>query len=436
MRDTLAAELGTEPSPEVQRLYEEIRTGQADEPELTASLWERVGELRIVAGDTAGAVKAYSLAIDAAGPSVRLYRQTAQAWLMQHDAERAEEHLEAAERLGPDLADWARLACLRANQAWERGEIDAAQAHGEEAQRRALQLGDAAEIAAAHEALAIVSHMRGDWRVGLQHEIERQAASPAPLARVFEIHHCIGQYHLYGDGLSDGVEGYARRTLDLAEQAEAVRAQAFAWCLLGESLLLQGRFEESAGCLERSCDLHGSLGSRSGALPWQRLAELAVCSGSPDEAEAPLRRASAIATVSPMAQHMWGRIHATAAFAQLEQGDPEKAARSVRAAAAAAVRYGDCPSCNALLNPLAAEALTALDDAASATAYAQAADGVANMFESSAWRAMAESATASLASAQGDATHAREHFESAAGLYERAHQPYWIDRSRAQAAAL
>jgi DNA-binding SARP family transcriptional activator len=436
LRDTLAAELGSEPSPEAQRLYEEIRAGQAAEPELTSELWERVGELRVVAGDTAGAVKAYSLAIDAAGPSVRLHRQTAQAWLMQHDADRAEAHLEAAERLQPDLAERGRLACLRANQAWERGEIDRAQAHAEEAQRFALQLGDPTDMAAAREALAIVSHMRGDWGTGLQHEIERHAASPAPLARVFDIHHCIGQYHLYGDGLSDGVERYARRTLELAERAEAVRAQAFAWCLLGESLLLQGRFEEAAGCLERSCDLHGSLGSRSGALPWQRLAELAVCSGSPDEAAGPLRRASAIATVSPMARHMWGRIYATAAFAQLEQREPEKAARSVRAAAAAAVRYGDCPSCSALLNPLAAEALTALDDAASASAYAHAAGGVASMFESSAWRAMAESATASVASANGDVAHAREHFESAAGLYERAHQPYWIERSRAQAAAI
>jgi hypothetical protein len=58
------------------------------------------------------------------------------------------------------------------------------------------------------------------------------------------------------------------------------------------------------------------------------------------------------------------------------------------------------------------------------------------MFESSAWQAMAESAIASAASANGDAAHAREHFESAAGLYERAHQPYWVGRSRAQAAAI
>lgn len=199
--------------------------------------------------------------------------------------------------------------------------------------------------------------------------------------------------------------------------------------------MLQARWEEAAGCLERSCELHSSLGTRSGALPWQRLAELAVCRGTPEEADGFLRRASAIATVSPMARHMWGRIYATAAFAHIEQGEPEAAARSVRAAGAAAARYGDCPSCSALLNPIATEALTMLDDSEGARPYADAASGVAGMFGSSVWRAMAESAGASIATADGDSARARQRFEEAAGLYERAGQPYWLDRSRAQAAA-
>jgi ATP/maltotriose-dependent transcriptional regulator MalT len=198
---------------------------------------------------------------------------------------------------------------------------------------------------------------------------------------------------------------------------------------------LHARWDEAAGCLERSCDLHASLVTKSGALPWQRLAELAVCRGAPEEAEGMLRRASAIATVSPMARHLWGRIYATAALGQIEQGDPEAAARSVRAADAAAARYGDCPSCSALLNPIAAEALTRLEDRDSARPYAQAATGVASMFDSSAWRAMAESAAASVAAAEGDSDRARERFEAAARLYQQAGQPYWLRRSRAQAEA-
>jgi DNA-binding SARP family transcriptional activator len=440
LRALLDVELGVEPSPEAQQLYEEVRAGQTSEPELSAELWERVGELRMVAGDAAGAVKAFALALGAAGsPAVagRLHREAAQALLAQHDAESAEPHLQAAERLSDDPAERARVVCLRANQAWERGDIDRAQALADWARELAEKDGDADDLAAAREALAIVSHFRGDWRRGLELELERiHGDGGVPPGRVFDIHHCIGQYHLYGDGLSDGVEDYARRMLALAEQSEAVRAQAFAWCLLGESLLLQARWEEAAGCLERSCDLHASLGTRSGALPWQRLGELAVCSGAPAEADAYLRRASAIATVSPMARHMWGRIYATAAFAQVELGDPEAAARSVRAAGAAAARYGDCPSCSALLNPIAAEALTLLDDGDAARPYSDAAAAVAGMFDSSAWRAMAEAAAASVVAGDGDAAEARGRFEAAAALYERAGEPYWAERSRVHAGAV
>jgi tetratricopeptide (TPR) repeat protein len=253
---------------------------------------------------------------------------------------------------------------------------------------------------------------------------------------VYEIHHCIGQYHLYGDELSEDVEQYARRILALAVEAEAVRAQAFAWCLLGESLLLQGRWDEAAGCLQRSCDLHGSLGTSAAALPWVRLAELAVCRGAPAEADGLLRQASAIATVSPMAVHLWGRIHATAAFARMEEGDAQAAVRSVRAAGAAAARYGECQTCSTLLNPIAAEAFAALGDRDGARAHAEAAARVADMFESSSWRAMAASAAASLAAVEGEQPLARERFETAAGLYERAGHSYWAGRSRAQAAAI
>jgi len=440
LRDVLHGEVGSEPGPEAERLYEEVRARQVAEPELSAELWERVGELRIGAGDASGALKAFALALDCADSPValaRLHRRTAGAWLIQHDAERAEEHLRTAETMTEDPAERARLACLRANQAWERRDFDRAQQLALQARNLASAYGEPDDLAAADEALAIVSHFRGDWRHGLEVEIGRstgRGADGAGLARVFDIHHCIGQYHLYGDGLGDDVEPYARRVLALAEQVEAVRAQAFAWCLLGESLLLHERWDEAAGCLQRSCDLHESLGTSSGALPWQRLAELSVCRGAPGGGDAPLRRASAIATVSPMAMHMWGRIHATAAFARIEQGDPEAAAGSVRAAAAAAARYGDCPSCSALLNPIAAEAFAALGDRDGARAHAEAAKRVASFFDSSAWRAMSESATASVAAVEGEPAAAREHFAAAASLYERAGHSYWAERSRAQAA--
>lgn len=431
----LDGELGTEPSAETQRLYEEMRARQSLTPELTTDLWERVGDLRVLSGDAPGAAKAFALALDTGGApasAARLERKCAEAWLMQHRPELAEPHMAAAD-LAADPAEQCRMLRVRANHAWETGDIAAAQRYAERALDLARGLGTGDDLGAAYETMAVVSHFRGAWREGLQAELERLAAddtSPALLARVFDIHHCIGQYHLYGDGLADSVEDYARRILDRAEDVGAARAQAFAWCLLGESLLLQARWDEAAGCLERSCDLHASWGSRSGALPWQRRAEIAVCRGAHDEADRCLRRASGIATVSAMASHLWGRIHATAAFGAVERGDAEGAVRSVRAAAAAAARYGDCPSCSALLNPIAAEGFALFADGRAARTYAASAAKVADTFNSSAWRAMAESAAGSAALAEQNDEAAREHFRSACDLYERAGQPYWAQRSR------
>ena len=434
LRRILDEELGTEPDPATQRLYEEIRAHQETAPELSAELWERVGDLRIVSGDHAGAAKAYELAlgVSANGAAGRIERKCAEAWLMQHRPDMALSHLESAEKLTDDPAERGRLLRAQANYGWETGDIESAQRYADLASEAARTAGTADDVAAAEESRAIVAHFKGQWREGLASELDRlavDASNATQLGRVFDIHHCIGQYHLYGDGLSDSVEDYARRLLDRALDAGAVRAQAFAWCLLGESLLLQARWDESDSCLERSCALHASFGSRSGALPWQRRAEVAVCRGQFADVEAHLREASAIATVSPMALHMWGRIYATHAFSALQQHDVESAVRAVHDAAAAAARYGDCPSCSALLNPLAAEGFAAKTDSATAATYAHAAKQVASMFASAAWRAMADAAQGSADLARGDVIAAQSSFEAAAEGFSRAGQPYWAQRS-------
>ncbi|GAC1473767.1 MAG: hypothetical protein PVSMB7_28100 [Chloroflexota bacterium] len=351
---------------------------------------------------------------------------------MQHRADAAAPHLAAADTLVTEQDERGRILRARANLAWETGEIVAARTYAERARDLARDFGTADDLCAAHEALVVVSHFSGDWREGTALELERVTLNdlgPEQLARVFDIHHCVGQFHLYEDGLAGSVEAYARQFLDRAEDAGAVRAQAFAWCLLGEAMLLGARWDESNACLTRSCELHASLGTRSGALPWQRRAELAVCRGSFEEADACLRQASAIATVSAMASHVWNRIHATAAFAAIEHDDTEQAVRSVQAAAATAARYGTCPTCSAFLNPVAAEAFARCADRPNARSYADSAAQVAAMFNSSAWSAMAESAAGSLARAEGDEHAANRHFDTAASLYDRAGQPYWVQRS-------
>jgi DNA-binding SARP family transcriptional activator len=443
LREILDRELGVEPGANVHRLREEISARRTEEPELTAELWERVGDLRTLAGDGAGAAMAFERALgdlrtgEASEEGVaRLERKCAEGWLMQHRADMASPHLDAAYDVVVDPAERGRVIRARANLAWETGEIPVARQLALEARDVAEEFGTPDDLAAAQEAVAIVSHFEGEWREGLESELARlaNAEGDGHLSRVLDIHHCIGQYHLYGDGLSESVEGYARRILDRAEDTGATRAQAFAWCLLGESLLLQARWEEADGCLEQSCVRHESLGSRSGALSWQRRAELAACRGRPEEVEGYLRRASGIATVSPMASHLWGRIHATAAFAAMERDEPASAVQSVQAAAAAAARYGDCPTCSALLNPVAASAYAALGQADDARYHRDASERVAGYFSSSAWQAMAASAAGSVSRLEGDRSGARGHFDTAGELYRRAGQPYWAQQAQRQSA--
>jgi hypothetical protein len=84
---------------------------------------------------------------------------------------------------------------------------------------------------------------------------------------------------------------------------------------------------------------------------------------------------------------------------------------------------------------MAAEVFAALGSPTESRSYAESAAVVAGVFDSSAWRAMAQSAAGSAAKAEGEPARARAHFEAAASLYQKAGQPYWAERSLGQAAA-
>jgi tetratricopeptide (TPR) repeat protein len=289
-------------------------------------------------------------------------------------------------------------------------------------------------VANGYEVLAIALHFKGSWQRGLHLEIERLGTAldtDTYLAHVVDMHHCLGQQHLYQDRSRDQVEGYARRTIDIAARAGARRAEAFGWCLLGESLLLEGRWEEAVTCLRRSIAIRQQLGPETVALPWQRLAEIAVFRGEPPDDY--LLRGRAIATTSPMAMHAWGRLYATECLDALERGDGAGALRAVESAAAAASRYGECPGCCTMLHPVAAEAYALVGDASSAEGHAEQADRVAARWESTAIRAMAETAHGCALLARGEAEDAAERFLSASRLHEGLGHPFWTARTLAQA---
>lgn len=448
LAEALERELGTQPAVETVELYEQILVRQETAPTQTAERWEHIGDLRMTAGDSAGAYAAFGSAL-AGSPErasvARLERKCAQALLASHDSSAAGAHLDRAEAsaLLPGTVpvsspEEAQIRAARSLWFCEIGDFDSAAIAADEARTLAEDAGDPAAVAAAYEAAAMVCHYRGVWRDDLLVQVSRldTAIDDGVLAGVFDLHHCIGQFHLYGDGLADGVEEYARHLLEVAGRRSARRMEAFAWCLLGEALMLRGRLDEAHSCLVQSTEIHAGLGGRSGGLPWQRLGEVAASRGDFTGAQAAVTKGMAIATVSGMACHLWGRLYATSAFVALEQGDPMAAITAVRGAEAAAARYGDCPTCSAQLHPMAAEAYAACGDARAAGRHAQAATATAACFPSSAWSGMAEYAHGAAAAAAGALDLARGHFETAASLFDRASHVLWAERSRRRAAAL
>lgn len=221
--------------------------------------------------------------------------------------------------------------------------------------------------------------------------------------------------------------------MELARRTGARRPEGVAWCLLGEALLLAGRWVEAEECLQQSIAVNQAVGSKMGeALTWQRLAELAVFRGRTAEAEEYVQRGLQVATLAPMgATHLMGRLYATAAFNAVESGDGVGTQRALELLAEAPQRYGDCPACTALVNPVAAEAYVALGSIDRAQAHAQAAEQAAANFGSAGWQAMAKLARGFAARGAGEA--ASHHFIAAAELYDQIGQPYYAARSLLQA---
>src|SRR5262249_55164311 len=116
--EALDEELGMVPGPATASLYEEIRARHADEPELSSDLWERVGDLRVMAGDAQGAAKAFDLAlaaVDNTEASARIERKCGEAFLMAHRPDLATPYLTIAEQRTHDPAEQGRLARALAN---------------------------------------------------------------------------------------------------------------------------------------------------------------------------------------------------------------------------------------------------------------------------------------------------------------------------------
>jgi tetratricopeptide (TPR) repeat protein len=425
----------------------------SDRQRVAAELWEKVGDLKALAGDAPLDARAYEAALEAlrALPAIepvhlaRLHRKIAYATLARHDYDSATPHIDAAEAALDDAresAEWARIRLLRSVDHWAHGRHDEGRRAAEESLKLARQHGEDIDVYNAYGTLALVFHSSGTWKTDLQFEIERStAASDASpwVGQLFDIHSCLAEYYMYSVSSFDVVESYANGLLERAQRVGARRAEALAWLLRGQALLLRGRWDEASSCLMQSLSIQRSLDSAPGqVLALQRLAQVSANRGEHAAARQHLDTALAIDVHPPMAHHVWVRVHATAAFNALETNDLGSAVQAIESAEAAADHNGSCLVCGALLNPVATRTYVALGDLGRAEHYAEEAERTAQYWDSGTWWAMAKLAQAEIERLRGDTMSAEQRFLTAAAEFERVGQPFdaaWGFLRAGQAAA-
>jgi DNA-binding SARP family transcriptional activator len=167
---------------------------------LRGQLWEKIGDLLVLTGESAPGAQAYRSGIaalqDGSHPvvSARLHRKAAHASIATQQLSAAEQHLTAARLLlAPrrDEAEWGRLRVAQAQWLWEKGRPAEALDAAEEGLTLAERHGKPADVAAAYEVLALVFHSRGEWKRGLHFQIQHLGASADDprLGTVLDAHH-------------------------------------------------------------------------------------------------------------------------------------------------------------------------------------------------------------------------------------------------------
>ena len=277
----------------------------------------------------------------------------------------------------------------------------------------------------------MVSHSRGQLWDRVRSDVLDTARNPGIAGSVFDAYLCLVEFSLYGAEPYEEIAAFARELRASADRAGAVRGAAFAATVLGEAELLSGQLDQAEEHLREADGLgRQSHADASRSLALERLAEVALAAGRPEQAQAPLADALVLAQVSTLAGHLLPRIYGAAISAA---GDP--AAASV-VLAQAEEALGDTPACipcsvGFLL--AAATSCAHAGDLDRAGSYVERASDVAGMWGEGAW-------TAGVAEARGEVFIARTEPEKAvpllweaADLFGGAGQP--LDEARCRVRA-
>jgi tetratricopeptide (TPR) repeat protein len=227
-------------------------------------------------------------------------------------------------------ADDALVAAWLSSTLWARGETDEAGSVAEVALRQAEASGEAAALAAAHVAIALVAASRGD-RVRNERHYRRAlnaattAGDSVQLARIHA--------NLSSRAAEEGDYTGAIEEADLAIKAGAGRDlfSALAMSNKAEALVHTGELEEARAVLSQAIEIFTNLGSLLVCAPYTELGVLDLERGDFARARTSLERAHRLAQE---ADDVHALVFALAGLATvLADDDPETARRYATEAA-------------------------------------------------------------------------------------------------------
>lgn len=366
------------------------------------------------------------------GTEHRLVRaRLARAACFVGDFETARTVLEGLESQG-DEAD-GPILLARGNMAYFSGDVDGAWDAAAAARRLRRTGDDPSQHFDLLSLQGLIAHQRGEWferfRREVRQETRRSTGKSGLATSLFDAHLCVAQYLLYGPVPYGEVIELAESLRTRASQAGVPRGIAFATSMMGEAALLMGDVERAARELQEAVDLHGDLDAVTGETHGlQRLAEVRLAQGNPDEAQRLLQRALPLARWLLVSKHLLQRIYGT----MIASARDPVSARIIVDKAEATMGPGDaCPFCDIMLAVPAMIACADVGDLENAERYLRVAEESAARWEGTAWEAAVLEGRAHLAKARGDGEEFGQLIEEATRLFQIAGQP--LDAARTEA---
>jgi len=261
----------------------------------------------------------------------------------------------------------------------------------------------------------LLAHHRGEWFPSFRTELRRTQGQERLAGALFDAHLCVAENLLYGREPYPEIIAEAEQLRQRARLAGALRGVAFATALIGEAALMMGDLTRAEAELEEAIALNADLDAVGGqAHGMQRLAEVRLAQGRPDEARQLLDEALPLARWSTMGMHLLQRIFGTLITSA---PDPQSARIMVDRAESILGEPDQCWFCTVMLAVPAATACARVGDFEDAHRFLASAERSVSHWGESSWQAAVIEARATVALAEGHAEDYRRLSREAADAY-------------------